>query len=47
MPCLHRSNHSLFTHTLDHVQTDPESEIQWEQAQVEVSTNLAFDQGKP
>jgi hypothetical protein len=32
-------------HTLDH--TKPEAELRVGQAQVEASTNLALDQGKP
>jgi hypothetical protein len=47
IPCLHPSNHSSFTRTLDHVQKEPELEIQWEQAQIKASTYLSFDQSKP
>jgi hypothetical protein len=50
---LHLAHHVLhvlisphtYAYTLDH--TEPKSEVQAEQAQVEAITNLALDQGKP
>jgi hypothetical protein len=38
--------HIWLFYKLDQVHTEPESEVQAEQAQVEAITNLALDQGK-
>jgi hypothetical protein len=34
-------------YALDHIYAEPELEVQAERAQVETSTNLELDQGKP
>jgi hypothetical protein len=39
--------HIQHFYALDQVYTEPELEVQAERAQVEVSTNLELDQGKP
>jgi hypothetical protein len=49
---LHAFNHValssyLVLYALDQVHAELESKVQAEQAQVEASTNLAWDQGKP
>jgi hypothetical protein len=43
----HLAKHGSFMHPLDHVRAKLGLEVQAEQAQVEATTNLALDQGKP
>jgi hypothetical protein len=44
---LQLTKHGSFMHPLDHVQAEPEPEVQTEQTQVEASTNPKLAQGKP